>query len=505
MATEDRRPLRVLVEMRPALEGFAGIPQEVRLLFRGLAHLPGVSVAGLLQHSGRILAKGLPPSDRKQLSPARASKRQSDVVVTMTDDRKDRGIRHRAAVLRRRLLSLWLTLRMTLGFPRVQLTRFVSPKFQDFTWRTLFAKTLPPEDRLLVSERPHRVCSVPWQALHRVGRNTLKWRSMPQYPQLDTRGYDVFIGQTPYPGRVAKGTKMVIRYHDAVPVFMPHVVPQKELHQAHHYNALRANVADGAWFACVSEATRQDLLYLFPEVEARAVTIHNMVSGSYFPEDTPAERVPAIIRRRLNEQSGWLPKLGSGKPDFYRQHLFGTPFRYLLMVSTIEPRKNHLRLISAWEQLRAEGHDDLKLVLAGTLGWDNDEVKLALQHWLETGDAFLVQRVPAPELRLLYRHAALTVCPSLAEGFDYSGVEAMRSGGLVAASDIAVHREVYASGAAYFDPYSTDSLLSAVQGVLEGGAEAEDIRAAGADLSTAYLPENILPKWDAFLAQVNRA
>jgi len=44
--------------------------------------------------------------------------------------------------------------------------------------------------------------------------------------------------------------------------------------------------------------------------------------------------------------------------------------------------------------------------------------------------------VPAEALRLLFRQAVVTVCPSVGEGFDFSGVEAMRCGGVVAASDI---------------------------------------------------------------------
>jgi len=62
---------------------------------------------------------------------------------------------------------------------------------------------------------------------------------------------------------------------------------------------------------------------------------------------------------------------------------------------------------------------------------------------------FLLNNVPADDLRVLYRHAAATVCPSLAEGFDFSGVEAMRCGGVVLASDIPVHREVYQDAAHY--------------------------------------------------------
>src|ERR1700692_434317 len=54
------RPLRVLIEMRPALDGHAGIPQETRLLFRGLSMVDNVKVEGLMQSANRVLAQGLP-------------------------------------------------------------------------------------------------------------------------------------------------------------------------------------------------------------------------------------------------------------------------------------------------------------------------------------------------------------------------------------------------------------------------------------------------------------
>src|ERR1700733_4812646 len=55
--TSRKKPV-VLLEMRPAFDGYAGIPQEVRLLFRGLRMLESVQVAGMMQLSHRILAKG---------------------------------------------------------------------------------------------------------------------------------------------------------------------------------------------------------------------------------------------------------------------------------------------------------------------------------------------------------------------------------------------------------------------------------------------------------------
>lgn len=52
--------MKILLELRPAFEGHAGIPQETRLLFRGLMQLAGTEVEGLLQSGNLVLSKGLP-------------------------------------------------------------------------------------------------------------------------------------------------------------------------------------------------------------------------------------------------------------------------------------------------------------------------------------------------------------------------------------------------------------------------------------------------------------
>jgi hypothetical protein len=288
---------------------------------------------------------------------------------------------------------------------------------------------------------------------------------------------------------------------------MPHTIPDKSIHQATHFYALMENVKAGAWFACVSDATRQDLLKLFPEAAPRAVTIHNMVSHHYFPEELQPGRVSQIIRTRLYQHEGMIPKFLTlrEQEQFYRKNLGGVGFKYLLVVSTIEPRKNHLRLLAAWEAIKAHVDPDLKLVVVGTLGWDNDAVTKGFKPWLERGDLFCLHAVPASDLRILYRGAAATVCPSIGEGFDFSGVEAMASGGVVIASNIPVHREVYDDAAEYFDPYSTSSLATSIQKMLYS-AEAEQLqqhhRARGIDVASRYVPDRILPKWGEFLNRV---
>jgi len=314
------------------------------------------------------------------------------------------------------------------------------------------------------------------------------------------------ICETPYPATVARNTRLVIHYHDAIPLLMPHTISDRRWHQAFHYGALRRNVQDGAWFACVSDATRNDLLSIFPQAERRAVTIHNMVSHHYHDGPSEGARVPEIVRTRLNMRL--KPPLDPAvKRRLLEDGASARELDYLLIVSTVEPRKNHLTLLSAWEQLRATRFASLKLVMVGELGWHQKRIVRKLRLWLDRGDAFLLEDVMAEELRVLYAQAKLTVCPSFGEGFDYSGVEAMRSGCAVAASDIAVHREVFGNAAQYFNPYSVDSLVQAIQAVIDpsGNGLRQELIERGARISRRYTQEAIAPRWQELLSQPESA
>ena len=508
--------IAALAELRPALDGHYGIPQETRLLFSALTGQGPVQVQGLLQMSTRATLGGTAAGD--SLPVAEQVHRYARTVVslkgkTAADWKANVGqfLGFHAARWALRL-SAWF------GLGAVRLRRFQTRYFEDFIWQNLFARSLPPSDRERVLACDHLVCPAPWRFMHLAGleRRWLLRRSA--YPRLDTSGVDVFIAQTPYPGRVSKGTAMVVHYHDAIPVLMPHTISDRAFHQASHFHALAANVRDGAWFACVSEATRQDLLRLFPEAEPRTVTIHNMVPSHYHPGDPEPERLPGIIRRYQHGEfvppkatKGTRPyrlarRFGSEEQTsaFFEQ-AFGPGSRYLLMVSTIEPRKNHQRLLEAWEMLRDRVDADLKLVFVGHIGWDYKNVLDGCETWIEQGGLFMLHSVPADALRVLYRHALVTVCPSVGEGFDFAGVEAMRCGGVVAASDIPVHHEVYGKASEYFDPYDTSSLVDALRRLIDApDAEArrEELRRLGIEQSEAYMPERIAPQWVEFLQRV---
>jgi glycosyltransferase involved in cell wall biosynthesis len=495
-----KRPIRALMELRPAFSGHAGIPQETRLLFRGLLELDGIELSGLLQSSARVPAAALPPDQRacERLRPDQRINRLAQAVVTLQEDShppiKDKVL----TALRLALQPALTALGAASGLP-VPLYRFDPEPYRDFIWRALFAKTLPWEDFERVTAARYRLTRQPWAALQAAGAVSGRLGHA-LYPRFDTRDFDLLIGETPFPGRPSGSTRLVVRYHDAIPLLMPHTISERRFQQACHFHALRRNVRDGAWFACVSEATRRDLISIFPEVEPRAVTIGNMLSHNYFLEQSGPQRVPEILRARRNSSA----KLPGGGAIVHWQG--GPGPQYLLMVSTIEPRKNHLALLSAWEQLRLERHPELQLVLVGSAGWSHKGITDKFRPWLERGQLHLLEDVPAAELRLLYRHARVTVCPSFGEGFDYSGVEAMRCGGVVAASDIPVHREVYQDAALYFNAYSVQQLVQTLEDLLaeDAGERCDALRGRGAEVAAQYAPQRLLPAWQDFLSRVVR-
>jgi glycosyltransferase involved in cell wall biosynthesis len=180
-------------------------------------------------------------------------------------------------------------------------------------------------------------------------------------------------------------------------------------------------------------------------------------------------------------------------------------FQYLLVVGTLEPRKNHAMLLKAWERMKYGSLPDLKLVVVGGLGWDEKPLLRAMRPWIAKGDLYHLQDVPTSELRSLYRHALLTVCPSVAEGFDYSGVEAMRCGCPVASSDIPVHREIYAGASAYFDPYSPDEAAACMTRLAQSANERGELVRQGMLASGRYLPAGLLEQWRDYFERLHAA
>ena len=491
---------RIIVDLKAALDGYSGIPQEARLLFSALRSLPEdhFETTGLIQSDGVVL--DTPDPDLSTLAYDERVYQTAKFIASFDFSIPENKWRRYQYVfqLRRHLNNLERRARNNTLSP---LGGFEETCSVDFLWRRLFEKTLNHHDMDRVCRGPFRTMSAPRAHMQQTGMRQKHATDENRYLTLDTRGYDVFIAQNPFPGRVADGTKLVVRYHDPAPLVMTHTINNKTDHLNGHYFALKSNIANGGYFVCVSNAVRDQLISLFPEVEPRVHVIHNVVSDSYFQEEASASSVRDILQ--LRRSPAMLASMAGGELE---QEDAGAP-RYVLCVSTLEPRKNHKALIRAWEHVKRKSATRLKLVLVGGEGWDSEDILHIAEPWMRREELIHLSNLPASELRQLYRRAELVVCPSVFEGFGYSGVEAMLSGGALLASDLPVHREVYGDAAFYFDPYDIDSLVRSLEQLIGGRSSARNARAqlrsASAKVAEKFSVNHSVECWKSLLQQIN--
>ena len=226
-------------------------------------------------------------------------------------------------------------------------------------------------------------------------------------------------------GAVAR--RRVVTIHDLTYRRHPELLQRETLDNLEREMAREIARADA--IVCVSEATRRDLLEFYPVDPSRA---HAILSGA-----TP----PAISEV---DDRGDLPA------------------RYLLFVSTVEPRKDLGTLIDAFERLKSRGEYDGDLVVVGRVGWKAEETVRRMRESRWRGSIRHLDYVTRERLATIYRHAEAFVMPSLYEGFGLPVLEAMGHGVPVIASRSSSLPEVGGDAALYFEPRNAQELADAI-------------------------------------------
>jgi glycosyltransferase involved in cell wall biosynthesis len=167
--------------------------------------------------------------------------------------------------------------------------------------------------------------------------------------------------------------------------------------------------------------------------------------------------------------------LPEGEVASFRQK-HGLPERIILFVGTIEPRKNVVRLIEAYSDLR---DGQVKLVIGGDRGWLYEEVFARVEELELTGDVLFPGYIPPDELPLWYNAAELFVYPSLYEGFGLPPLEAMACGTPVITSTVSSLPEVVGEAGLTVDPMDSKGLAEAMNQVLGDGALRQSMRERG--------------------------
>jgi glycosyltransferase involved in cell wall biosynthesis len=151
------------------------------------------------------------------------------------------------------------------------------------------------------------------------------------------------------------------------------------------------------------------------------------------------------------------------------------PYRYVVALGTIEPRKNHARLLAAFEQLVAR-RPELQLVIVGARGWRDAPFRRALHRSAARGRVVLTGRLSDREVAALLASSSLVAYASLYEGFGLPILEAMAAGAPVVTSRVSSMPEVAGGAAVLVDPTSVASIA---RGMTEAIERRDDLIAAG--------------------------
>ncbi len=151
------------------------------------------------------------------------------------------------------------------------------------------------------------------------------------------------------------------------------------------------------------------------------------------------------------------------------------PDGYVLSLGTIEPRKNHVRLLAAFERVAAS-HRDLRLVIVGAPGWRGGAFERALARSPVRDRVVLAGRQTDGAVAALLSSCAVMAYPSLHEGFGLPVLEAMAAGAPVVTSARSSLPEVAGGAAVLVDPTDVDSIAD---GILDAMDRRDELIAAG--------------------------
>lgn len=220
---------------------------------------------------------------------------------------------------------------------------------------------------------------------------------------------DIYWGtQQTLPFFLKRSIKTIVTIHDFVAFFYPKSMKKLALYQQKFF--LKRSLKKVDLIICVSKATETDLKNLFPFVKK--------VNTIYWGFDRP--KTIQNIKNSLLEK------------------------KFILAVSTIEPRKNYSTLLEAYyNYFLSDTKEPYLLIIIGRKGWESKQFYKRLEELKgRTQTIFVLENISDEILYNFYKHCAFFCLSSFYEGFGLPVVEALSFCKRVILSDIPVFREI---------------------------------------------------------------
>lgn len=272
---------------------------------------------------------------------------------------------------------------------------------------------------------------------------------------IEVQPGDVFLGldlqhtttifQESYLTKIREiGARVWFVVYDLLPIHFPEFWPKENrVTEIHQQWLLTITKFDGV--ACISESVAKELeewLQQFSPLRSRPLHIEWFHLGADLKSSSPSFGMP-------KEAEEVLKKLKT-RDSF-------------LMVGTIEPRKGHAQVLTAFELLWRSGLE-INLVLVGKQGWLVDSLLNRIKTHPELGNRLLWLNGISDEFLLhVYNNTSCLIAASYGEGFGLPLIEAAQFNLPLIVRDIPIFREVAGSYAFYFQGNEAPNLAEAIE------------------------------------------
>ncbi len=279
------------------------------------------------------------------------------------------------------------------------------------------------------------------------------------WPKLDKLigGADIFIAPNISFLAIGKKTKFILTIHDlSFERFKKTFSWKRRLWHFVINPRQLSKQADEIW--TVSNSTKWDLESLY-KIPSKKIKVKLIVQNlQTFKKENIKKKKIATIKKQ-----------------------YQLPEKFILYLGTIEPRKNIIKLVQAFEYLRKNKliNSDYKLVLAGQFGWKYGNILKYINNSPYRSEIILPQFVEPEDKPYFYHLASAFVFPSLFEGFGIPVVEAMAGGTPVITSNNSSLPEVVNDAGILIDPDRTEDLIDALELLLNSKTLQKEFRDKG--------------------------
>jgi glycosyltransferase involved in cell wall biosynthesis len=243
-----------------------------------------------------------------------------------------------------------------------------------------------------------------------------------------------------YTGPIFCPAPLVVSVHDVS--FLEHPEYFSKFRALQLRWTVERTVQSAARVLTPSEFSKRRILESYGLDESKVVVMPNGVSSTFHP-----------ISRDIAQR--------------WAQSALGLAVPFVLTVGDLQPRKNHVSLIRAFEQLmRAYPQLPHHLVIVGKPTWHAEAIREVARKSSIADRIHFTGFVSDADLVKLYGACDLFVYPSFYEGFGLPILEAMACGRAVACSNTSAMPEVADSAALLFDPHSVDDILLTMRDLL---------------------------------------